>query len=245
LVSSAFQILSPQSYEKDSFLTGPYASFVGKIYETVEQKDNDCKFGINLLEYNNFDFGNKERMEFKIQAVYETGPRFKNLAQRLSIGKFVFISGLFDLNENETPFILAKEIDLLDDSSINTSTNQTNINPQSPFSRTNKFKNNKPTIQNLPSTSTENTKNNKESRIINIKKEDESTTTSGTLTSDINSKQISEKQKKGTKRKKEIDYQSTQQLKNIPKKSKIRTRSQKKESDEDENVISTEQEEST
>jgi hypothetical protein len=173
-------------------------------------------------------------MEFKIQVVYEAAPRFKKLAQRLIIGKSVFISGLFDLNENETPFILAKEIDLLDDFSINTSTNQANINPQSPFSRTNKFKNNKSTIQNLPSTITKTIKNNEESQDINIKREDKPTTTSGTPTSDINNQQTSEKQKRKNKRKREI-----------PRKTNVKTRSQKEELDKDENMASTEQEEST
>ena len=59
LVSAVFQIPPPQSYERDSFLTRPYASFIGKINEAIEQKDNDCKFGVSLMEYNNFDFANK------------------------------------------------------------------------------------------------------------------------------------------------------------------------------------------
>ncbi|GBC08903.1 hypothetical protein RclHR1_08480006 [Rhizophagus clarus] len=120
LVSAAFQL--QHSENKDNLLpTSPYASFVGKIYETVEQSDNDCKFGITLSEYNNFSFGNKAKTDFKIQVVYEAGPdsRFKKLAPKLSIGRLVYISGFFDLNGNEFPFIEAKEIDLLDDYSNN------------------------------------------------------------------------------------------------------------------------------
>src|SRR5436190_267750 len=37
------------------------------------------------------------------------------LASRLQVGKLIFISGFFDLNDNETPFIEAKEIDILDE----------------------------------------------------------------------------------------------------------------------------------
>jgi hypothetical protein len=44
----------------DLFPTSPYPSFVGRIYEDVKQNENDCKFGVTLLEYNNFSFGNKE-----------------------------------------------------------------------------------------------------------------------------------------------------------------------------------------
>ena len=62
-------------------------------------------------------------MNFKMQVVYEAGPnsRFNKIASRLQIGKIVFISGFFDLNENELPFIEAKEIDLLDDFNNNSS----------------------------------------------------------------------------------------------------------------------------
>ena len=83
----------------------------------------------------NFSFANKERMDFKIEVVYEADLRFKRLASKLMIGKLVFISGFFDLKENELPFIEAKEIDLLDDSSGSSSQNQSSINSQSPFSR--------------------------------------------------------------------------------------------------------------
>ena len=168
-------------------------------------------------------------MDFNIQVVYEAGPRFKKLTSRLNIGKSVFISGLFDLNENENPFILAKEIDLLDDSSINISTNQPNINLQSPFSLTNKFKTNKYTIQNPPTTNTETIKDNEPYQNIIIKKEDEPITPY-TSTSDANTQQFHEKPKKINKRKKESDNPSVQQLKKSVKKTKIKTRSQKEES---------------
>jgi hypothetical protein len=107
------------------------------VNEGVEQNGNDCRFGVNLSEYNNFNFGNRERMNFNIQVVYEACPdsRFRKLASRLIIGKSVFISGFFDLNENESPFIEAKEIDLIDDLSNNSLPNQPNTNYQSPFSR--------------------------------------------------------------------------------------------------------------
>ena len=41
-------------------------------------------------------------MNFKIQVIYESGPdsRFKKLAPRLEVEKLVFISGLFDLDDN-------------------------------------------------------------------------------------------------------------------------------------------------
>jgi len=108
----------PTTENKDEFFpAGPYTSFVRTIYEGVEQNENDCKFGINLLEYNNFSFANREKMNFKMQVVYEAGPnsRFNRLASKLQIGKIIFVSGFFDLNENELPYIEAKEIDILDD----------------------------------------------------------------------------------------------------------------------------------
>ena len=46
-------------------------------------------------------------MNFKIQVVYESGPdsHFRKLASRLEIEKLVFISGFFDLDKNQLPFI--------------------------------------------------------------------------------------------------------------------------------------------
>ena len=106
----------------------------------------------------------------------------------------MFILGLFNLNKNETPFILAKEIDLSDDFSVGTSTNQVITSPPSPFLRTNKFKDNKPTT--IQSASIKTAKNNnEESQDVNIKREDEPTATSGTSTSDISNQQISENKK--------------------------------------------------
>ncbi|CAB5128338.1 unnamed protein product [Rhizophagus irregularis] len=139
LVSAAFKLPQTGNYDDNLLPYGPYASFVGKIYEAVVQHENDCKFGVNLLEYNNFSFGNKERMDFKIQVVYEAGPnlRFKKIiAPKLNVEKLVYISGFFDLNENELPFVEAKKIDLLDDYSNNLSQNQSNINEMKASSNT-------------------------------------------------------------------------------------------------------------
>jgi len=61
----------------------------------------------------------------------------------LQIGKLIFISDFFDLDNNEFPFIEAKEIDLLDDFGNNLSQNQSTINFQFPLSLAYKFKNNK------------------------------------------------------------------------------------------------------
>jgi hypothetical protein len=51
-----------------------HISFAGKIYSKLEEVDNDCLFGVDLLEYNNFGFENKGKMNFKIQIVFEAGP---------------------------------------------------------------------------------------------------------------------------------------------------------------------------
>ena len=142
MISGAFKIDISKDVDINEIklpLTGPNISFVGRISSKAEQIDDDCRFSIDLLEYNNFNFGNKEKMIFKIQVVFEAGPnsRFRKLATRLDIGKLIFITGFLDLDDNEI-FVEAKEIDLLDDSI----SNQLNINSKSPFSRTNKFKNN-------------------------------------------------------------------------------------------------------
>ncbi len=143
MVSAAFKIENSDDIDINEIklpLTGPNISFVGRISSKAEQIDDDCRFGVDLLEYNNFNFGNKEKMIFKLQVVFEAGPnsRFKKLATRLDIGKLIFISGFLDLDDNEI-FVEAKEIDLLDDSISN---QRNRINSKSPFSRTNKFKNN-------------------------------------------------------------------------------------------------------
>lgn len=56
-------------------------------------------------------------MNFKIQVVYEAehSLRFRKLASRLDIGKLIYITGFLNLNDNELPFVDAKEIDLLDE----------------------------------------------------------------------------------------------------------------------------------
>jgi hypothetical protein len=50
LVSAAFKLPTIKNIE-----AGPYVFFVGTIYEGIEKNENDCKFGINLLEYNGFN----------------------------------------------------------------------------------------------------------------------------------------------------------------------------------------------
>jgi hypothetical protein len=136
MVSTAFKI----ELTDDKFpSTGPYISFVGKIYSGPKQDDNDCVFGINVVEYNNFNFTNKGKINFKVQVVYESGPdsRFRKLTPKLEIGKLIFIAGLLDLSDDNLPFVEAKEIDFLEDSAIS---DRQNTSSQSLFSRTQKFK---------------------------------------------------------------------------------------------------------
>ena len=121
--------------------TVPYITFIGKIYSRPKQDDNDCIFGIDITEYNNFNFTNKGRITFKIQTIYEAGPdsHFRKLTTKLEIGKLIFIAGLLDLSDDDLPFVDAKEIDLLEDST----NNLPNTSSQSLFSCTQKFKTNK------------------------------------------------------------------------------------------------------
>src|SRR4051794_39926144 len=136
MVSTAFKL---ENYKIT--LTGPYISFVGKIYSKPKQDDNDCIVGITVNEYNNFNFTNKGRIYFKIQVVYDAGSdsRFKKLAPKLEIGKMIFITGLLDLSDDDLPFVEAKEIDLLEDSAAVVN-DHSNKNSQSLFLRTQKFK---------------------------------------------------------------------------------------------------------
>ena len=199
-------------------------------------------------------------MNFKIQVVYESGPdsRFKKLAPRLEVGKLVFISGFFDLDDNQLPFIEAKEIDLLDDSTNNLSQNQSSTSFKSPFSRTHKFRNSKNVIQ-LPVKKVK-TSNSKAVEIIDDKideemqnndatKSEEELITAYTSTSERNNQLTSEKSKKNNnKRKKELADLSIQRLEKAAKNTKVKTRSQKqqeKELDQEGGVIFTEAEEST
>jgi hypothetical protein len=236
LVSAAFKLPTTKNNEFELFPAGPYASFVGTIYEGIEQSENDCKFGVNLLEYNNFSFANKEKMNFKTQVVYEAGPnsRFNRLASRLQIGKTVFISGFFDLNENELPFIEAKEIDLLDDFNNNFSQSQpTNINLRSPFSRTNKFKSNKDIVQSsrnkskFKETEIEDNNDDQLHNVIIKSEKDEVVTSTSSIVDD---QLISNKPKKNNKRKKDLADLSIQRMNKSAKntKVKVKTRSQKK-----------------
>ena len=80
MLSAASKIEIPEDADTDEmklpFTTGPNISFVGKISSKAEQIDDDCRFGVDLLEYNNFSFGKKEKMTFKIQVVFEAGPEY-------------------------------------------------------------------------------------------------------------------------------------------------------------------------
>jgi hypothetical protein len=177
-------------------------------------------------------------MEFKIQVVYEAGPdsRFKKLASKLRTGKLVHISGFFDLNENEFPFIEAKEIDLIDDFSDNLTQNQTNITLQSPFSRANKFRsnNNRHSIVQQPVKIMKASSsihiiddNDEQTKNINIKNEDEEIITSTSVPIANN------KVTKQSNKRKELADLSVQQLKKFARKTKVKTRSQKEEDSND------------
>ncbi|GBB86648.1 hypothetical protein RclHR1_13010004 [Rhizophagus clarus] len=136
MISTVFRIETTESHMLPA---APYIPFSGRIYSKPEQIDDDCLFGVELLEYNNSSFANKEKMNFKIQVVFEAEPdsRFKKLAPRLETERLVFITGILDLEDVKIPFIEAKEIDLLDDFGSSQS-----INFKMPFSRTQNFKNN-------------------------------------------------------------------------------------------------------
>ena len=247
LVFTAFKIPISENHETDLFQSEPYISFVGRIYESVKQNENDCKFDVNLLEYNNFNFANKEKMNFKMQIVYEAGPdsRFRRLASKLTIGKLVSISGFLDLNENELPYVEAKEIDLIDDFTNNSSQNQSTNNFQSPFSRATKFK--KKDVQ-TPVKKSRTSNTNKEIKIVNdiddeqmqdasVKSENEVVTASTSKV--VNDQLISEKPKKNNKRKKELGDLSVQRLNKAARNTKVKTRSQNQKDD-----VTTEVEES-
>lgn len=241
MVSAAFKL--PTTEGNDNFFpAGPYASFVGTIYEGIEQNENDCKFGLSLLEYNSFSFANREKMSFKTQVVYEAGPnsRFNKIASRLQVGKTIFISGFFDLNENELPYIEAKEIDLLDDFNINPSqARPTNVNLRSPFSRTHKFKSNKDISQSPTKIKQGNINDdvNDQLRNVIIKSEKDLIVPSTSSTFAIVDNQLtSEKPKKNNnKRKKELTDLSVQRLNKAVKntKLKVKTRSQVQTEEED------------
>jgi hypothetical protein len=199
MVSSAFKI---GNYKIP--LTGPYVSFVGKIYSKPKQEDDDCVIGINVNEYNNFSFTNKGRINLKIQVVYDVGSdsRFRKLTPKLEIGKAIFISGLLDLGDSELPFVIAKEIDLPEDSAVK---DYPSINSQSLFSRTQKFKSNKYIIKKEESPDNV----GKDVELINDQYND----------NDDNKEMSENKRKKGNK--------NSQPL----KKTKVTTRSQKQNDD--------------
>jgi hypothetical protein len=161
-------------------------------------------------------------MEFKIQVVYGAGPksRFRRLKPSLQVGKLIFISGFFDLNENESPFIEAKEMDILDEFSNNNSKIQSSINIQSPLSRAHKFRSNKKTS------------NNKEIEIINNninertdKNEEELEIASTSITKVKIEPSTLEKQTKKTSSKRKMDL-SIQHIESATKNTKVKTRSQ-------------------
>ena len=197
-----------------------------------------------MLEYNNFNFGNKEKINFKIQVVYEAGPnsRFKKLAPRLQIGKLIFISGFFDLDDNEFPFIEAKEMDLLDDFGNNLSQNKSTTNFQSPLSLAYKFKNNRNKVQS--SAKKTNASSSKITEIIDdkINEQVQDDNTSKNEETTISSTFIpNEKQKKSNKRKKELADLSIQRLERATKNPKVKTRLQKQKEEElDEDNIESE-----
>ena len=197
-----------------------------------------------MLEYNNFNFGNKEKINFKIQVVYEAGPnsRFKKLAPRLQIGKLIFISGFFDLDDNEFPFIEAKEMDLLDDFGNNLSQNKSTTNFQSPLLLAYKFKNNRNKVQS--SAKKTNASSSKITEIIDdkINEQVQDDNTSKNEETTISSTFIpNEKQKKSNKRKKELADLSIQRLERATKNPKVKTRLQKQKEEElDEDNIESE-----
>ena len=69
MVSTAYKLEFPENNKVP--LTGPYVSFVGKIWSNPKQEGDDCVVGININEYNNFNFTNKGRINYQIQVVYD------------------------------------------------------------------------------------------------------------------------------------------------------------------------------
>ena len=55
MISTAFKM---EFSEVELPSTGPYITFVGKICSKLKQDDNDCVFGVDATEYNNFSFTN-------------------------------------------------------------------------------------------------------------------------------------------------------------------------------------------
>jgi len=149
----------------------------------------------------------------------------------------VFISGFFDLDDNQLPFIKAKEIDLLDDSTNNLSQNQLSTSFKLSFSHTHKFRNSKNIVQS--SVKKVKTSNSKAVKIIDdkidgemqnndITKSEEELVIASTSTSETNNQLTSEKSKKNNnKRKKKLADLSIQRLEKATKNTKVKTRSQK------------------
>ena len=219
MISAAYKIESIGAQNVPP--AGPHFSFTRRVYKKAQEQENDCLFGVELTEYNNFSFGNKEKMNFKIEIIYESGPnsRFRKLSSKLEIGKLVFITGFLDLDDNELPCVVAKEIDLLDEFT----SSDRNIIFQSPLSCTNKFRKNKNVIIKKERVSEDNETeviNNNDSGIIEMEDEKKDEIKEE---SEVNNEKTN-KNSKGKKR--ELMDLSTQRLK------KGRSNAYKKDDDE-------------
>jgi hypothetical protein len=84
MISTAFKIEITGNH---LLPTIPQISFAGKICSKPEEVDDDCLFGVDLLEYNNFSFEIKGKINFKIQIVFEarSDSRSENLPQELKL----------------------------------------------------------------------------------------------------------------------------------------------------------------
>ena len=152
----------------------------------------------------------------------------------MQIEKLIFISDFFDLNDNEFPFIEAKEMDLLDDFSNNLSQNQSTTNFQYPLSLAYKFKNNRNKVQS--SAKKINASSSKITEIINDKideqVQDDNTSKNEETTISSTSTPNEKPKKKSNKRKNELADLSIQRLEKATKNPKVKTRLQKQKEEE-------------
>lgn len=220
MLSAAFKMEFPRIYEVNKFHFPPNVpniSFVGRIHTAPQQNGDDCLIEVYLFEYNSFNFADKGRMNIKMQVVYDAGhnSRFEKISSKLQVGKLIFISGLLDLtNDDESPFVEAKEIDILDEF-VNNSTKSYN-SQSSLFSRTNKFRNSKNTVVKKEKTSDYNTTNvfkNEDNENSDVDGESENVNTNTKDEIEINNQKINESRKKYGKRKLELADLPTQRLK--------------------------------
>src|SRR4051812_7345131 len=118
MVLIAFKLESFENYK--ILLTRPYISFIGKIYSKLKQDSDDDMIRINVNEYNNFNFTNKERINFKMQVVYEVKLEFhfRKLILLLQVRKVIYVVDLLDLNDDDLPYVKVKVIYFLEDSTI-------------------------------------------------------------------------------------------------------------------------------